>query len=239
MKKLLTILIILVSLNALGQKTSTWFFSVTGGASFGGPMPSLRNQVEQQGFNQMSQSEFFGLSFSTQFPKISRDGSIMFRAGMKISEFKSVYASGGISNGGQVRGFKGDGTYSSFFFIGGTGGEYVDINYGVLQFSVGYQYSFPKTRTKFSVGPAAYILKYAINNTFSDQLNQSSVVPGVSTSLRVPLGKEKKLVGFDLMIEADLAPPAKMKNTSESSSFQAGKVNMAHGSIGLALSFRK
>jgi hypothetical protein len=239
MKKLLITLIILVSLNALGQKTSSWFVSVAGGPSFGGPMPSLRNQIESQNFNQMSQSEFFGVQWSTQYPKISKDGSIMMRVGMKISDYKSVYVSGGISNGGEVRGFKGDGTYSSFWLFGGTGGDYVDIDYEVLQFSAGYQYSFAKTRTKVSVGPAAYILRYAISSTYSEKLNQSAVVPGISTSLRVPLGKEKKLVGFDLMIQADLAPPAKMKNTGESTSFQAGKVNMAHGSIGLALSFRR
>ncbi|HWJ89672.1 MAG TPA: hypothetical protein VNR87_01090 [Flavisolibacter sp.] len=240
MKQLLTALIILVSLNALSQKASRWFLSVASGPSFGGPMPSIRHQIEKQNFNQMSQGNFLGLEWSTQYPKVTRGGTFLVKAGKNISAYKSVFVSGGLSAAGEARGFRSSGTYSTFLFFGGTDGAWVDIDYRVLQFAAGYQYAFQRTRAKLAVAPAAYVLRYAISDVYSEKLDQTSIVPGVSGSLRMPLGKEKKLVGFDLLIEADLAPPAKMKNkNAETTSFKPGSVNMIHALIGLALSFRR
>ncbi|MBD0297117.1 MAG: hypothetical protein ICV84_18280 [Flavisolibacter sp.] len=70
---------------------------------------------------------------------------------------------------------------------------------------------------------------------------------------RTPIGKEKRLVGIDLVFEGNLAPPARMKEIRErtnsnpqftsvltqyTSILKESKVNMIHGMIGLALSFR-
>ncbi|HWJ29272.1 MAG TPA: hypothetical protein VNS32_22220, partial [Flavisolibacter sp.] len=65
-------------------------------------------------------------------------------------------------------------------------------------------------------------------------------IPGVSALLKVPFGREKKLVGVDLIIELNLATPAKIEGEEAPlKTLELDKVNMIHGAVGLALSFRR
>ena len=85
-------------------------------------------------------------------------------------------------------------------------------------------------------GPSLFLFNYKPNNNE----RQTAFVPGASFTSRLPLGKEKRLFGIDLLLDASLAPPVKvdMKDTSPGA-FKATKANMIHGSIGFACSFRR
>jgi hypothetical protein len=68
--------------------------------------------------------------------------------------------------------------------------------------------------------------------------NHTSLVPGASFTARLPLGKEKKLFGVELVFEGNMAPPIQMKS-GHNDGFQAKNANMFSANAGLAFSLRK
>ncbi|MFL5741849.1 MAG: hypothetical protein ACJ75B_16625 [Flavisolibacter sp.] len=237
MKKVLVTLICLSSLSAQSQ-SSKWFVSLSPGFQFGGPLVSVKKQVAAQGFNGSKSVDFFGTEFNSQFPQVEKGASFLVRVGKRINTYKSIYFTGGIASSGHITGFKPDGTYSNYILFGGNGGEWMVFKYKILQFGAGYEYSFPRSHIKLGVSPSIYLLHYSITPNLDQYDYKTSIVPGISGMVRLPLGKEKHLVGVDLIGEAGIAPPAKMSAGKESS-FQPGSANMIHATVGLALSFRK
>ena len=68
----------------------------------------------------------------------------MLMAGKQITQYVSFYLVIGQPLGGTVKGYDG---YNS-----------VNFHYHVLQFTLGYQFSFPDTRFKVGLGPSLFIL---------------------------------------------------------------------------------
>lgn len=239
MKKLSFVLLLIISLNSFGQ-ASKWFVSFSTAPVFGGPAASLKKQMRTQGYDDNAESTFviFG-SGTTRYPR-GEALAVLARGGKRISENKSLYFVGGISGTANIEGFKAEGYSNGIFgLFAGTYGKHVSVKYTSYQLTAGYQYSFQNTRAKLGVGPTVYLLHYRTDYNFSEKgKSQLSVTPGVSFMARIPLGREKKLFGIDLLFEGNMAPPVKMKSNS-AESFQPKNANMFSFSTGLAFSFRR
>jgi hypothetical protein len=235
MKKFFSVLLVLINISCFGQ-TSKWFVSFSINPAIGGPSASLKSQMRAQQFDDDAISTFviFG-SGTTHYPRGGATAFLM-RGGKKLSDYKSLYFVAGISESATVEGFRAQGWSDGIFgLFAGTYGEKISISYSIYELTAGYQYSFSNTRSKIGFGPSLFLFHYS-NNGYNEQ--HSSVVPGASFTARVPLGREKKLVGFELVLEGNLAPPVKMKY-DHTDGFRPGSINMIHANAGLALSFRK
>lgn len=238
MKKLLSAILIVVNLNCFGQ-ASKWFVSVSATPTIGGPSTSIKHQMVVQGFDQTSDGNFLGWSWTTHYPKVSKSASVLLRGGKKMDNHRSIYFVAGLSAKGTVDGFRDQG-YSSFFgIISGSYGEMVSVDYNVYQLTAGYLYSFTNTRAKIGFGPSVFLLDYSVSENYTNKQNHSSVMPGASFTTRIPLGKEKKLFGVELVFEGSVAPPAKMKAQKTESGFQVRNANLIHANAGLAFCFRR
>ena len=123
----------------------------------------------------------------------------------------------------------------------------MNINYKVYQLGAGFEHTLPNTKIKLGYGPSLYLFSYIYNFNKSDR--NTSLVPGANFSGRVPLGKEKRRIGVELVADVNLAPSAKMKalhytyndGTADKTELliQESKVIMVQGMAGLALTFRK
>jgi len=245
MKKSIFLLIISSNLAVLcSAQASKWFVSLTSGPVWGGPGGSIKRQMVKQGFDDQSHFIFLGADFTSDYPKKSNGASFMIRGGKKQKENRSIYFAAGIADKGSVRGYKSKGTFSSWWLFGGTDGNQITIDYDVYSIGAGYQYSFPKTRSKLGLGPTAFLFNYQMQTNHQETVKKSSIIPGASFNARVPLGREKKLFGVELFANANLALPAKMKQlqtsgTSSEATFNSCRVNMIHATAGLAFSFRR
>jgi hypothetical protein len=227
-----------------GASQSKWFVSFSTGTGFGGPIGSIKNNMEKSNLNQKSPDmDFFGLILKgSQYPKKSTGIPALVKVGKRLKEGKSIYLEAGVSNRGEVRGYQNIGYY----------GNTIPINFRVFQVTAGYQYSFKNTRSKAGFGPSLYVLNYSDDYKGLEHHTFNSFVPGVSLMGRTPMGKEKRRIGLDLVLEVNLAPPAKMQEIQKSyhtinmngssisytSTLKESKVNMMQGMIGLALSIR-
>lgn len=231
-------MLIIINLNCLAQPKN-WFVSLSIAPSFGGPTASLKNQMKAQGYGDHAESSFdlFG-SGSTSYP---RGGSVAFlaRGGKKITDHKSIYFVAGISEKATVEGFHAKGWSDGFFgLFAGTYGEHVSISYNTYQLTAGYMYSFSNSRAKVGVGPSVYLLSYCNTSNYIKNQSHASLVPGASFTTRLPLGKEKKLFGVELVFEGNMAPPVKMKS-DRTDGFQPKNANMFSANAGFAFTFRK
>lgn len=148
-----------------------------------------------------------------------------------------MYFTAGLAGSGEVTGFKPDGGYMDFFFASGPSGNHPRIQYNILQFSAGYMYTFRNAKTRVGIAPAFFLFNYKYGHF--GKMNKS-LIPGVTSTTRIPLGKEKKLFGVDLIADLNLALPSKMKkdNSTNNTAFQPGSVNMIQLNVGMAFSFR-
>jgi hypothetical protein len=214
---------------------SKWFFSFSAGIGLGGPMSKIKNNMEEQGLAQVGTPIVSGLPLKDRsYPdkKISIPVLIIF--GKIIIEGRSIYFEAGVSNKGKITGVKNSAVFS----------DLLTVNYSVTQLTAGYQYSSALTKSKFGIGPSAYIFNY--KESVHKNERHSSLVPGVSLFTRTPVIDEGSL-SIDLVLQMNLAPPATMKEINYSASSNAAnpvillkesRVNMVHGVIGLALSIR-
>jgi len=236
MKKLFSAILCVVCLNAFSQ-ASKWFVTVSGGATVGGPSASIKNQMKKQGFDDTGTSNFFGWTSTIDYPHKVQDPSLLVSFGIRQNDHRSLYFTVGQLEKSEVRGLRNTG-YSSFLgIIGGSDGPTPAVKYTTYQLTAGYMYSFSKSRVKLGVGPSLFFVKYASGMSYSFGETRTSVVPGVSGSARLPMGKEKKMFGFEFFVETNLAPPAKM-TTSESPAkdeFQMKSANMMSANFGIAL----
>ena len=229
MKKLLTALFILVNLSAFGQ-ASDWFITLSSGYSMGGPLRSIKHQMIEHGYNDTYSYDFFGITGSTKYPRSAKGAYLLVRGGKKINELKSLYFIAGQVDQGEVWGFKENTNPDPYGFIIG---DFPDVRFSLLQFSAGYQFHYTGTRAKLGLGPTIFILK---QSSYGHKV--ASYAPGLTATARLPLGKEKRLVGMELIMDANLGLPMKMKH-SFTSSFSPGKVNLCSINLGLGISFRR
>jgi hypothetical protein len=238
MKKLFSALLVVININCFAQ-ANQWFVSFTTAPSLGGPAASIKSQMRNQGYGDKSESNFviFG-SGTTNYP---RGGAIAMLAtgGKRISDRKSIYFVAGIAEKATVEGFDARGYTNGFFgLFAGTTGDYVALKYTTYQLTAGYMYSSSKSKIKFGFGPSVYLFSYGIASNYDAQENHSAVVPGGAFNLRVPFGKERKLVGVELVFNSNIAPPVKLKS-DHSSGFQPKNANMVSANAGVALCFRR
>lgn len=238
MKKLLAVMLVVINISCFAQ-ANKWFVSFSSTPTIGGPSASMKNQMTKQGFNETSSFSFLGWSANTEYPVAVKDVSLLIRAGKKISDRRSIYFVAGQTTGGSVSGFKNEG-YSDFLGIfSGSYGQHVEIDYNIYQLTAGYLYSFPNTRTKIGIGPSVFVYNYDIIENYSNRKKHISVMPGATFTARIPLGREKKLFGVELVFEGNAAPPVKMKGNTGETDFQPGNANLLSANVGLALSFRR
>ena len=237
MKKILTLICCIISLSCFAQ-TSKWFVSFFTGGKVAGPPVSINHQMREHGYDQTAVYNFIW-SGTVDYPVEDIQPTLLLMAGKRISDCKSVYIIAGRSAKGVVSGFRGDG-YTDFFGIfGGSTGAYIDVPYSIYQLGGGLMYSFPHTRTKLAAGPSFFLFQYG-GASYTGINKHQTFIPGVSALLKVPFGREKKLVGVDLIIELNLATPAKIEGEEAPlKTLELDKVNMIHGAVGLALSFRR
>ena len=248
MKKLFFAAAFFISAAGAFAQTTDWYVSVSIGPGWGGPQGSLKNKFEKTGFNQTSEFSFFGLGSNTSYPIVYRGVPVLVRAGKKLKGKKSIYVVAGTSAAAEVSGYKREGSFGGV--IAGTFGTHINMNYKVTQIAAGLENSMPKSRIKLGYAPGAFLLRYHNTPGVSNPKKTTSVVPGLALTGRLPLGREKNNVGVELVADINLAPPATIKeqykmvgdNISGFSTVQAlsaTKVNMVHGTAGLALTLRK
>src|SRR5688500_12773282 len=133
MKKLFTLFAIML-LVGVAQGQTDWFFSVSTGYGFGGPLQSINKNMERSNLGQKSPGvNFLGLFFEgPQYPIKEAGVPFLVKAGKKLKEGKSLYVVGGVPNRGEVSGFENSGVY----------GNSIHIRYKIVQLGAGYQYSF-------------------------------------------------------------------------------------------------
>lgn len=230
-------MLVVINLNCFAQ-AKKWFASFSTTPTIGGPSVSIKNQLVKQGFDETSSFNFLGWESSTKYPIASKNISLLIRAGKKISDRKSIYFVAGRNAAGKVEGFKNEG-YSFFYVFGNSYGQRIDIDYNVYQFTTGYLYSFPNTTVKIGVGASVFAFNYGIVENYQNKEEHTSLMPGATFTTRMPLGKEKRLFGVELVFEGNIVPPVKMKNDLNETSFQAGNANLVSANVGLAFSFRR
>jgi hypothetical protein len=249
MKKALFLLFMMVAVaGTAAAQGSKWFVSVATGAPYGGPGVSMKKNFRRDG---LDGTESFAVLFfggTTKYPVNMWNPSLLLKFGKRLSEKRSWFAVAGLSSSGEAEGYKRNGEAGLLFPIFySTSGTHVTVKYQVLQFGAGYQYHYAKTRTKLSVAPSLFVYRY--KNTRALQKQQYAAIrPGMAFSGRLPLGKEKKLFGVDVIADLNLVPPVKMKTlTTETvtdsgkitTTLNSGSVNLVHGMLGFAFSLRR
>ncbi len=208
--------------------------SVSAGIGFGGPSASIKNQMNKQHFNDKGSFNFFGWTSTTKYPDGASEGSLLFRFSKKINKLKSLYFIVGQADKNEVTGFKDEG-YVNLILFGSSVGPLPKVRYTVFQIGGGYLYQ-TSSRMKLGVVPSLFIVPYSAN----DSAKHTSFAPGASFTARIPLGKERRQLGFDLLFDANIAPPINMKvNEKTTEGFHMNKANMMQISTGIALTFRK
>jgi hypothetical protein len=238
MKKLFSALLVIINLNCFAQ-SNKWFVSFTTAASFGGPATSLRHQMKAQGYGDQSESSIviFG-SGTTKYPR-GGTGTLLATGGKKITDKKSIYFVAGASGKGTIEGFDAEGYSNGIFgLFAGTYGNHVSVSYTTYQLTAGYMYALSNSRTRLGFGPSLYLFNYGISENFASKEKHSSIVPGIAFNTRIPFGKERKLIGLELVFNGNMAPPVKMKSEHKEG-FQPKNANMFSFNAGLALCFRR
>lgn len=238
MKKFFSAMLFICSLNCFGQP-SKWFVSFSLTPTFGGPSASFKHQMVKQGFNQTGTGELIFFRWSTDYPDVSKQPAILIRGGKKINDRRSFYFVAGQSAAGTVDGFKNEGYTSFIGIIGGSYGQLVSINYKLYQLTGGYLYSFPNTRAKLGFGPTVFLLNYKTSENYSTDESHAGLTAGASFVARLPFGKEKKLVGFEFVLEGNMAPSIKVKSSMDNTGFDPKSAGLFFLNAGIALTFHR
>jgi hypothetical protein len=234
MKKLLTALFILVNLSSFGQ-TADWNISITSGLSIGGPAGSLKKQMIDQGFDQTGDYNFFGWTGTTDYPTKGKTPSLMFRVTKKVRPNRSLYFMAGLADQGEVTGFKNTGYTDLWGILGGSDGPMPRVKYSIYQFMGGFMYASPKGGGKLGFGPSLNLFNYTVGTGEK----QTAFVPGATVTGRLPLGRERRAVGVELIADLNMAPSVNIKdNNTAEGGFHPGKVSMFSLGFGLALTIR-
>jgi hypothetical protein len=234
MKKIITALFCIISLNSFSQ-TPKWFVSFATGVNIGGPSVSIKSQMKKQGFDDESSFNFFGWTGTDKHPYKSQDLSLLLRFGKQITDNKTIYFVIGRLDKAKVEGFKNKG-YTNLIFIGSSSGPNPYISYSLYQLTGGYMYTNPKSRVKLGIGPSVYMMD------FTDGYEKDrSFTAGVTGTARFPLRKEKRQLGFEFIVETNLAAPIKLESNQGDATdpFKMKSANMISLNLGLALTFKK
>jgi hypothetical protein len=234
MKKLLTAMFILVNLSSFGQ-TADWNISITSGLNIGGPAGSLKKQMIDQGFDETSDYNFFGWTGTTDYPTKGKTPSLMFRVTKKVNPNRSLYFMAGLADQGNVTGFKNNGYTDLWGILGSSDGPMPRVKYSIYQFMGGFMYASSKGGRKLGFGPSLNLFNYKVG----EGEKQTAFVPGATVTGRLPLGRERRAVGVELIADLNMAPPVTIKdNNTAEGGFHPGKVSMFSLGFGLALTVR-
>lgn len=249
MRKLLSTVASILFFTAAFSQNANWYISVSTGAGWGGPKGSLKNKFEKTGYNQTANSNFFGWQSTVKYPHVTPGLPLMIRAGKNLKGNKSIYFMAGTSAANEVEGFKKSGYGSFFGLFAGDVGTTVSIKYKIRMAAAGMEYAMPNSKLKLGCAAGLFIMQY--HNMYStDAGKKALVLPGLALTARQPLGKEKRRVGVELVVDVNVAASATIKDQyhsladnngfyKEVNVFTATKVSMVHGMAGLALTYRK
>ena len=229
-------------------QNTKWYISVGSGYGWGGPNGSLKNEFEKRGYNQTSTTVILFASFGTKYPQAYSGVPVTVRGGLQLKENLNLFAIAGTSTSGEVTGYKNTSNEIATFLgiFGGSIGTFVSIDYKVTQVAVGLEHQMKGSRIKLGYAPAAFLMRYH-NRHSIHTAKKTAFVPGVALTGRLPLGKEKRTVGVELISGINLGPPATIREQIYTADngigtktvLPATKVNMVHGKAGLALTLRK
>jgi hypothetical protein len=237
MKKFFSVILIIVNINCFAQ-ANKWFVSISYAPSIGGPAASLKSQMKEQGYGdeEVNSFDIFG-SGNVQYPR-GAAVALLATAGKKISDHKSLYFVAGLAGTATIAGFKSKGYSNGFFgLFAGSYGERVSVKYNLYQLTAGCMFSFSSSRTQIGFGPSLYVFNYSVSDDYAHGQTHSSIVPGAAINTRIPMGKQRKLVGLDFVTNVNVAPQVKMQSDN-AKGFQPKNANMVSVNIGLALSLR-
>jgi len=226
MKKTFLIIASVLSISAvLNAQTAKWFVGFPTGYVFGGPATSLKSMMNDQGYNQTANS-WFG---SVNYPQQSFNPPLLVMAGKQISAYGSLYVLLGQSDESTVEGYNG---------VAG-----LDVHYNILQGTLGYQFTFPRTHFKLGIGPSLFIFHYNLAN-YIPTTSTSETKPGISLMARLPFGKEAKLFGVELFFAMNVAQSVQINDLHENINYEdyeftGGKLSMVSAMLGLNFVFRK
>lgn len=207
--------------NVKNQTRDNWFAGFITGYNIGGPKASFNSAMNEAYYN-MQASSFFG---TVSYPLTGYQLPILFMAGKKISKSGSLYLIAGQVYGGNAQGYN--------------GANMIGFDYSTLQFTLGYQFSFPNTHLKLGAGPGLLVFKNHPSFNYQSQASQSNTVPAATINVRVPMGPEKKLFGIELFFQMSIAPSVKVNEIiGETSAFPATTVSMSSALIGISFAFR-
>lgn len=249
MKKILPAAVLFFFFSTAWAQPADWYVAISAGAGWGGPKSSIKNKFEKTGFNQTGTSDFLGFVSHTTYPDVEMGVPVILRAGKRLKGSKSIFMLAGSSAASEVTGFKRQGYDSFLGLFGGSYGQKVAIRYNITQLAVGIEHTIKNSRFKLGYAAAAYRLRYH-NRYGVDAGKKTALVPGGVITGRVPLGKERRRVGIELMADINVAPRVTLKaqqlktqdvdgNFTVIHVMAPAKVNMVHGMAGLALTFRK
>lgn len=226
MRKAVFLLVVVnLSMISFGQ-VGTWNASVSIGYVIGGPSQAIKYKMEKEGYDANVENWLFG--GYTQYPKAYKDPAIMARVYYRKSLNTSLFLEVGQTMNTEVKGYKGGGGYGGF----------AGIKYQVLQLAAGIQRHFNQKPSSIGIAASLNLLQYGGGAPYDD-VSENKFLPGLLISGRLPMGPQKKLIGLDLVYDLNILPSVEMEPVSSNYflSYETGKVNMIHGSIGLALAF--
>ena len=251
MKKITLAALLLISFSALYAQSPKWYVAVSSGAGWGGPNASLKKTFEKKGFNQTSTSLILFMSFTADYPKVSSGVPAAVRAGVQLKENLNLFAIAGTSAAGEVNGYKNTSNEIASFLgiFGGSVGRYIAISHKVTEVAVGLEHQLKNSHLRLGYAPAAYLMRYHNIHSLNTG-KKTAFVPGLAFTGRLPLGKEKRRIGAELVADINLAPPATIEAQYDNEMDDNGinrkvqvlgptKVSMVHGTMGLALTYRK
>ena len=89
---------------AIKAQTAKWFVTISTGLQIAGPSSSLKKYMNDNGFDQPSQTWLFG---PVSYPKSSHGPALLGMLGRQISKNRSFYFLFGMPGNGEVRGYDG------------------------------------------------------------------------------------------------------------------------------------
>ena len=227
MKRIFLLLICLLSFYLeMHAQTAKWFIGFSTGFSIGGPGPSIKNDLTDQHFTPYSE----GVFTAHYFPTTYHNPCLLLMAGKQITKYGSLYLLIGRPTAGLVDAYR---TPTA-----------VVINYSVLQFTLGYQFTFPNSHFKLGLGPSIFVVNISPDSYFQTQSATPETKPGLSMMARIPLGKEKKAFGVELFFEMNMAEQATVgeitvSGTNTTYTLETSKISMVYAVLGISFAFRK
>jgi hypothetical protein len=202
-----------------------FFASFSTSIGFGGPHPDVHTAIMAAGY---SDGDTPGSIYAP---------SLLLKAGMKIYKCHSLYLVFGQYDQAVVSGYKklsypATGNIPVYYWEG------INVNLKTMQYGVGYQFEFSKSKWKLGVGPSVLVLDYKESKAERTVTTSREITTGASFSARIPFGDGNKPFGVEFVADLTLAPSVDLYSKSYCQQNSTLNARMTRGTIGLAFTYR-